>query len=174
MIFLLRLVLAGVFLVAGVLKIWDIRVVGTFRVTDFVEGWQLEFAGSATQDFTLAIQAYHLVPPDLAVLLAVYLPWLEVVAATAVFVRHLALGASAAMLGMSVVFFGAISSAWLRGLDISCGCFGKEETSIDYRLHILGNIALLAASAVLFVYDARRSPTAAGSSTVSSTSAPAA
>jgi uncharacterized membrane protein YphA (DoxX/SURF4 family) len=167
MILVLRLALAGVFLVAGVLKIWDIKVAGPFL-------WQLQFGGSATQDFTRAIQAYHLLPPDLAVLLAVYLPWLEVVAAVAVFVRRLALGASAAMLGMSVAFLGAITSAWWRGLDISCGCFGKEEISTDYRLHIIGNIALLAASTALFICETRRAATVAGSSTVSSTPAPAA
>lgn len=136
----LRVAVAGVFLVAGVMKIWD-----------FQRGH------SATPDFTIAIQSYHLLPsPDLAVLLAVYLPWLEVIAALALFARKLTLGASTALLGMTVVFLGAIGSAWWRGLDIACGCFGKDEISTDYRTLILRDLALLAACAVVFVHEWRR------------------
>lgn len=150
----LRVIVAGVFLAAGVMKIWDFKL-----------------GHSATPDFTLAIQSYHLLPsPDLALLLAVYLPWLEVIAALAIFTRRLALGASAALLGMTVVFLGAIGSAWWRGLDIACGCFPGEEVSTDYWTPILRDLALLAACAVLFAWEWRRA-TAAGASTVSASPA---
>jgi hypothetical protein len=42
------------------------------------------------------------------VLLAVYLPWLEVFAAGALFIRRLALGALTAILGMTTVFVVAL------------------------------------------------------------------
>ncbi len=135
----LRLAVAGVFLAAGVVKIWDFA-----------------HTRSATPDFTIAIQNFRLLPPDLAVLLAVYLPWLEVTAAGALFARRLALGAAAAMLGMSTVFLAAIGSAWWRGLNIACGCFGKDEAPTDYRMLILRDLALLAAVAVLVVHEWRR------------------
>ena len=139
-----RVVVAGVFVVAGVMKIWDFK-----------------HARSATPDFTIAIQHFRLLPsPDLAVLLAVYLPWLEVVAALALFVRRVALGATAAMLGMSVMFLAAIGSAWWRGLDIACGCFGRDEISTDFRTLILRDLALLAAVSVLFIHEWRRARTA--------------
>ena len=93
-LWLLRLILAGVFLYAGVMKIWDFA-----------------HARSATPDFTIAIQHYELLPPDLSMLLAVYLPWLEVTAAFTLFARRLALGAAAATLGMSAMFLAAIGSA---------------------------------------------------------------
>ena len=134
-----RVVVAGIFLVAGVMKIWDFA-----------------HARSATPDFTIAIQHYELLSPDLSVLLAVYLPWLEVTAALALFVRKLALGAAAALLGMSAMFPAAIGSAWWRGLNIACGCFGKDEATADYRLLILRDLALLAAVAVIFVHEWRR------------------
>ncbi len=138
----LRLAVAGVFLVAGAMKIWD-----------------FEHLRSATPDFTIAIQNFRLLPsPDLAVLLAVYLPWLEVTAALAVFIRRLALGAAAALLGMSAIFLGAVGSAWWRGLAIDCGCFGKASAATDLRIHLLGGTALLAASAVLFLHEWRRTP----------------
>ena len=139
----LRLAVAGVFLIAGVMKIWDFA-----------------HARSATPDFTIAIQHYELLPPDLSVLLAVYLPWLEITAAIALFARRLALGAAAALLGMSALFLAAIGSAWWRGLNIACGCFGKDEATTDYRLLILRDLALLAAVAVLFFHEWRRAPRA--------------
>lgn len=136
----LRIAVAGCFLVAGALKIWDFG-----------------HARSATPDFTIAIQQYRLLPsPDLAVLLAVYLPWLEVTAALAVFARRLALGAATAMLGMSAMFLVAVGSAWWRGLVIACGCFGKDTAPTDLRLHTLGGLALLAAAAILSVHEWRR------------------
>ena len=135
-----RLAVAGVFLVAGAMKIWDFR-----------------HARSATPDFTIAIQHYRLLPsPDLSVLLAIYLPWLEVTAALALFARRLALGAAAAMLGMSVIFLIAIGSAWWRGLAIDCGCFGPDHAPANFPMLLLRDTALLAVVAVVFVNEWRR------------------
>jgi uncharacterized membrane protein YphA (DoxX/SURF4 family) len=137
---LLRIIVAGVFLYAGVMKIWDFR-----------------HGQSATPDFTVAIQHFEILPnPDLAVLLAVYLPWLEVTAALTLFVKRLALGAATAITGMTVVFLGAILSAQARGLDISCGCFGKEAVATNYPSLIIRDVLLLAAALALVVWEARR------------------
>jgi len=138
-LWLLRLLLASVFLYAGVMKIWDFR-----------------HGQSATPDFTVAIQHFEMLPaPDLAVALAVYLPWLEVTGALTLFVRRLALGAALAITGMTAVFLVAIASAWHRGLDISCGCFGKDEVSTDYHSLILRDAFLLAAALTLVVWETR-------------------
>ena len=137
---LLRLIVAGVFLYAGVMKIWDFR-----------------HGQSATPDFTVAIQHFEILPnPDLAVLLAVYLPWLEVIAALTLFVKRLALGAATAITGMTVIFLAAILSAWTRGLDISCGCFGKEAVATNYPSLVVRDGLLLAAALALVVWEARR------------------
>ena len=139
----LRIAVVGIFLTAGVMKVWDFA-----------------HARSATPDFTIAIQHYELLPPDASVLLAVYLPWLEVTAALALFTRRLALGAAAALLALSAMFLAAIGSAWWRGLNIACGCFGKDEATADYRLLILRDLALLAAVVILAVHEWRRAPRA--------------
>jgi len=139
-VLLLRVAVAAVFLYAGVMKIWDFR-----------------HGQSATPDFTLAIQHFEILPnPDLAVLLAVYLPWLEVTAALTLFVKRLALGAATAVTVMSVVFLGAIGSAWARGLDIRCGCFGKDEVSLSYPSLMLRDGLLLAAAVMVLVWEVRR------------------
>ena len=138
-VLLLRLIVAGIFLYAGVMKIWDFR-----------------HGQSATPDFTIAIQHFEILPaPDLAVALAVYLPWLEVTAALTLFVKRLALGAATALTGMTTLFLIALASAWKRGLDISCGCFGKDEASIHYPSLMTRDALLLAAALALVIWEAR-------------------
>lgn len=137
----MRVALALIFLKAGILKIWD-----------------FEHGRSATPEFTLAIQHYEILPwPDLTMLLAVYLPWLEVITAIALLAPRLRLGAAAILGGLTVVFLGALGNAWARGLEIACGCFGKEEFSTDYRALILRDFCILAALMAIFVIDGRRS-----------------
>jgi len=144
----LRAALAWIFLKAGMLKIWDFA------------HWR-----SATPDFTLAIQHYQIVPwPDLTMLLAVYLPWLEVITALALFTRRLRLGAITLFSGLTIVFLGALGSAWHRGLDISCGCFGKDEVSTDFPAMLTRDLCILASLTVLLAVEWRRLRRASASS----------
>lgn len=136
----LRTALAWIFLKAGLVKIWDFT------------HWQ-----SATPDFALAIQHYRILPwPDLTLLLAVYLPWLEVITALALLTQRLRLGAITLFSGLTVVFLGALGSAWVRGLDIACGCFGKDEVSTDFPAMIARDLCILAGLAALLVFEWRR------------------
>jgi putative oxidoreductase len=136
----LRAAMAWIFFKAGVLKIWDFA------------HWR-----SATPDFTLAIQHYQIVPwPDLTMLFAVYLPWIEVIAALALLTRPLRLGAITLFSGLTIVFLAALGSAWHRGLDIACGCFGKDEVSTDFPAMMTRDLCILAGLAVLFVIEWRR------------------
>jgi hypothetical protein len=123
----LRLGLAAIFLYAGALHAWD------------------------APSFVTAIQAYDLLPPDAAMLLGVYLPWVEIFAAIALLARRLYLGALAAIGGMLLVFLGGLISAWSRGLDISCGCFRAAESIQTHFPWLVGrDLAMLAAVAVLW------------------------
>ena len=80
-------------------------------------------------------------------LIAVYLPWLEVFVGAAFVARKLSVGAAALSTVMAVIFLGAIASAWSRGLDITCGCLGHDEGNrTNYPLHIALDAALLVAS----------------------------
>jgi uncharacterized membrane protein YphA (DoxX/SURF4 family) len=95
-----RLLVGGVFVVAGILKVPD--------------------PAAAVR----AVRAYRLLPETLVSPVAFGLPMVEIVVGLAllagVFVRTAAL-ASAVLL---VVFLVAVGSAWARGLQIDCGCFG--------------------------------------------------
>ena len=114
-----RLVLAGAFLVAGYLKARD------------------------PIQFLFDVRSFHLLPDPYAALVAMGLPWLEIFAASGVLVKRLYPG-SLAVLSMSlVVFIAAIAWSWHRGLDISCGCFGKSDEELSYSWHLVRNGALL-------------------------------
>lgn len=140
----LRIGLAAIFLYAGALHAWD--------APKFVE----------------SIQAYDLLPPDAAVLLGVYLPWVEIFAAIALLARWLYLGALAAIGGMLLVFLGGLLSAWSRGLDISCGCFRTAESiQTHFPQLVARDVAMLAAVAVLW-WLAKRGVSSSSSSSSSS------
>lgn len=108
-------------------------------------------------DFARIVYHYQLIgpsqtiPPLVANLLAVVLPWVELVAGVALITglwRREAALVSAAML---VMFIGAVGIALYRGIDIeNCGCFSVsgEGRGAGVKL-ILGDLALLAASLVL-------------------------
>jgi uncharacterized membrane protein YphA (DoxX/SURF4 family) len=125
---LLRLFVGGVFIYAGVMK------------------------AAATQDFATDIRHYSIIPwSDAVLLLAVYLPWLEIFAGLAVVFRRLHLGGLIAITGMMLIFTGALTSAWARGLDISCGCFGKEKEAIrtNFPKLLTRDLGLLAGALIL-------------------------
>jgi uncharacterized membrane protein YphA (DoxX/SURF4 family) len=71
-----------------------------------------------------AVRAYRLLPEALVGPVAFGLPVLEVAVGLAllagVFVRTAAIASALLM----VIFLAAVGSAWARGLQIDCGCFG--------------------------------------------------
>jgi putative oxidoreductase len=126
-----RLVVGAVFVVAGALKLRD----------------PLGFANDVAN--------YQLMPA-LAPLLAATLPALEIVVGVAL----LALGApwrraaalcAAAMMAMFTV---AAGSAYARGLDVACGCFGSTGGAVGWTT-VVRDLALVGA-AVLVVGGGRR------------------
>jgi len=96
----LRLVVGGAFVFAGVLKIAE------------------------PAQFAIAVSNYRVVPHELIHLVAILIPWIEVVAGACV-LSGIWLRAGALLItSLTVIFFALITSALARGLDIECGCFG--------------------------------------------------
>lgn len=132
-LFAMRMIVGGVFLIAGALKLKD------------------------PEAFSISIQAYRLVPFGVAAALATYLPWVELVVGGALLAGWRMAGAAASVALMSIVFMGAIGSAWARGLDIACGCLGDAGGgAVSYPWHILGNLCLLAMALILVCRGGRR------------------
>ena len=95
-----RLVLGGVMLVAGALKVTDPEV--------------------AAQ----AVRAYELLPSGFDSIVGLVLPFVEIAIGLLLIVGYGVRPAAAVAGVFMLVFIAAVSSAWARGLAIDCGCFG--------------------------------------------------
>lgn len=102
-----------------------------------------------------AVQAYEVLPIDLAGAIGLALPFVEVVLGVllllGLFTRPVAVVSTLLMLA----FVAGIAQAWARGLTIDCGCFGgggrigADETR--YPQEIARDLAFAAAGAWLWV-----------------------
>jgi uncharacterized membrane protein YphA (DoxX/SURF4 family) len=83
-------------------------------------------------EFLGSIYAYDLpLPRALMQLVAVVLPWLELMCGLLLIANVWSETALATIMGLLVVFVLATGQAWARGLDISCGCFNLKIFGAD-------------------------------------------
>lgn len=97
---LLRLVLGGVYIVAGAVKVPD------------------------PGKFAQSVANYRILPHELINSVAITLPWIEIVAGVFLILGFWLVASAWLINMMTTVFIVAIASAVARGLDIECGCFG--------------------------------------------------
>src|SRR5436190_825445 len=119
-------ILAGIFIYAGALKAFD----------------PVQFASD--------IDNYKILPWPVSVALAFYLPWLEIFCAFGLVFRFLYRGALSILSASIVVFTLATIAAKVRGLDITCGCFGHASQHWSFPAHLATNLAILVALLLLF------------------------
>ncbi len=104
-VILSKLVLAAIFLLASVPKI------------------------IAPDEFAVAVFRYQLLPDAAVNLVAIFLPWVELVAAITILIPRTSAAAAAIIFGLLAVFTAAISIDLVRGIDISCGCFTLDANA---------------------------------------------
>jgi len=103
----------------------------------------------------MAVRAYKLLPISIANIFGLSLPWLEIGAGIllilGIAVRYAALFGGLLML----LFVGAISQAWARGLSIDCGCFGGggqvAAGHTKYLQEILRDLGLTLSAVFLYL-----------------------
>ena len=93
--------------------------------------------------FLLDVRSFQMLVDPWAAWLALCLPWLEIMAGLCLIIRRFYMAALLVLNGLLVAFLIAIISAMMRGLDISCGCFGKSENATNYAELITRDILLL-------------------------------
>jgi uncharacterized membrane protein YphA (DoxX/SURF4 family) len=98
---------------------------------------------------------YHILGPRLAWPLALYLPWLEVATAAGLLVPCLRRGSLFLLALLMGVFLLALASAWARGLDITCGCFGASSAPAHYPTLLLRDLGLLAVLGLLLGWEGK-------------------
>jgi putative oxidoreductase len=122
---LFDLIVGGIFIYAGAIKVLD----------------PIQFAND--------IDNYKILPWTIGVGLAFYLPWLEIFCGLALILRRLYLGGLSILTALVAIFLVATIAAKVRGLDITCGCFGHASRNWNFPFHLALDLALLGALLVL-------------------------
>ncbi|MGZ4453246.1 MAG: MauE/DoxX family redox-associated membrane protein [Nocardioides sp.] len=128
---LARLVVGGVWIAAGALKLPD------------------------PAESVRAVRAYRLLPEAVVPTIGHGLPILEILVGGCLVLGLLTRGAAIVSAGLLVAFIIGISSAWARGISIECGCFGGGGGSVSatnaYPWDLARDAGLLLASLYLAV-----------------------
>jgi len=128
-----RILLALFFIVSGLLKIVDLpRFFQDVLNFDVVDGPPAEWIAIVvpTAEIILgALLAFNLMTPAVLTMLG----------------------------GMMITFTVAIGMAWSKGLNITCGCFGKlSEGPMDYPIRVTINSGIILVIAVLLIISLKR------------------
>jgi putative oxidoreductase len=105
------------------------------------------------ENFAVEVDRFQLTPWLLSVVLGYFLPWLELVTAVGLLSTPLYLGALLSVCALGMTFTVAVGSAWWRGLDISCGCFGAVMSGHISAWHIFAALLFFGAGSALLVYN---------------------
>jgi len=124
---IVALIVGGIFIYAGVIKAVD----------------PLRFA--------IDIDNYKMLPWAISVRLAFYLPWLELVCGFALILRFFYRGGLFILMALTFIFISAGTIAKVRGLDITCGCFGHASKNWSFTAHLGLDFAILIALIALWV-----------------------
>ena len=133
-ILIARLVLASVFALAALPKIKD----------------PVAFASS--------VEGYRVLGPALSNWVALLLPWLELIIGIGILMPWIRRSSGIIIAALLVVFVSLHASAWMRGLEIDCGCFGSEasDKTTNYLRLIIRNFLLLGTCFFVICKDWKR------------------
>jgi putative oxidoreductase len=109
-------------------------------------------------EFARDIDNYKMLPWRLGVLLALYLPWLEIFCGLAVITRVLYRGSVFIVTALMTLFIVASVVAKARGLDVSCGCFGHASKYLNFSWHLALDFGLLIGLLMLWKQSAAPKP----------------
>ena len=118
-------------------------VVATGKIAD-----PLHFSGE--------INNYDLLPDKIINIMAIALPWLELVSGLLLIFGVRIKANSALLIAMLFVFTLAVSIAIMQGLDINCGCYSAvEERKVGWS-KVAENIGLIILGVIAFFNEAKR------------------
>ncbi len=104
------------------------------------------------------VRNFQVIGDPFAPAVALFLPWVEVFAGIALMSGRFAKGGSFIIMGLMVFFTLLMGISWMRGLDITCGCFGDNDI-VNYPVKMMQNIILLAIGfALWWRFEIKREP----------------
>ena len=95
------------------------------------------------EGFAASVKNYQFLPVILNNFFAMTMPWAELFCGILLLAGLFERGAGLITSLMFLAFLIALTSALLRGLDISCGCFHQAETETITWLYLLRDLGLL-------------------------------
>ena len=104
---------------------------------------------SGVEVFMKDVVNFRIVGEPWDAVIAYSLPWLELLVGLCLILHIQQRGAALLATLLSVVFLGAIISAWMRGIDLHCGCFGKSTEAVKYPQKITQLVLQIGACAVV-------------------------
>jgi len=138
---ILRLIIGGIFVASAVIKIWNVRF-------SHAHGIQISFVPDLAQ-FAQAVLNYHVPPRSFNNLVAITLPWIELLAGGLLMVGIWKRASAGVITAMMVMFLAAITWALAHGYNINCGCFGTIDARRVGVTALAEDFALLAMAAWL-------------------------
>jgi putative oxidoreductase len=130
------------------------KVKFAWRIADVIVGGVFIYAGAIKAfdpiRFASDIDNYKILPWAISVRLAFYLPWLEILCGVALIVRRLYLGGLSILTTLTSIFIIATVAAKVRGIDITCGCFGHASKNWSFSTHLALDLVILGGLLALY------------------------
>lgn len=119
----------------------------TLKIIRLAVGGLFVFSGLAKlahpDVFRASIAAYHILPASLEIPCTWFIPVLELLCGLALISGFWVRGGALIVQFLLIVFTLALGSAWARGLDVHCGCFGTWLEFDSYPWLIGRNVFLV-------------------------------
>lgn len=125
---ILRIYVALVFILSGLDKINDLET------------------------FAISISNYKLIPITFINILAITIPWIELISGAFLLLGIFIKENSIIIFGLLTIFTSAIIVAVMRGLDIDCGCMGTSDGQRVGIFKIIENTLLIFATLLSIRY----------------------
>ena len=103
--------------------------------------------------FSVAIENYKLFPIFLINLIAITIPWLELITGLLLILGYFIKENAAIINSLLILFIVLILIAIIRGLDIECGCFGTLDGQKIGLIKIIENSGLLLLGIYIYLTD---------------------
>lgn len=135
---------------------WLHRILGVI-----MGGIFLYAAGSKLVDarpLVTIIWGYRILPAGPINLLAIYMPWVELLAGASLLSGYKRRAAALLASGLLTMFIVALGINAVRGVNVACGCFSASAEDVSNAwLLVLRDLPMLAAALVLLLFPPRSS-----------------
>ncbi|MDD5564195.1 MAG: hypothetical protein PHQ91_10825 [Thermoanaerobaculaceae bacterium] len=103
------------------------------------------------------IWGYRILPPGPINLMAIYMPWLELLVAIGLLTGYKRRAAALLASGLLTMFITALAVNALRGVNVACGCFSASAEDVSNAwLLVLRDLPMFAAALVLLLAPPRQ------------------